>query len=890
MAEVTVKQLAEVVGVPIEKLLQQMSDAGLKHQQMDQSVSDVEKQQLLSFLKQSHGVVGSDRKITLQRKSLSTIKVAGAQGKKTVSVEVRKKRTYIQRGAQQEEPVEPIVDAPDVVAVPETPVVPESLPVEAAPIVQTEVSAQDQQIESDVDGATNKRSDAVDRGKKSKTVPKSIPKLKTDVNVKKKLAGTLPNDDAKPEDQARRKADEQARREADEKARKKTLEDAQRVAAELATRGGVEPPIDGESLESEPEEEDVLVKQAFEASFEEEEKRQKRTRKSIKHKMRVAKKLAEEHGFTQPTAPMVREVRVGETISVPDLANQMSVKAVEVIKQLMKMGVPAHVNQFIEQDTAILVIEELGHKYQLLKENTLEHALTEHLEQKDSRALLARAPVVTIMGHVDHGKTSLLDYIRRTKVASGEAGGITQHIGAYHVETEKGAITFLDTPGHAAFSAMRARGAQCTDIVVLVVAADDGMMPQTEEAIDHARSAGVPIVVAINKIDKPQGDAERVKNELATRKDLAPEEWGGETLFIPVSALTGQGVDALLDAILLQAELMELTAPPEGFAQGVVIESRLDKGRGPVVTLLVQQGQLHIGDLVLAGPHFGRVRAMSNAYGRAIETAGPSIPVEILGLAGVPDSGNEFVVLEDERRAREVAGERERRHRLHQLVRPTMVNMDNLFESIAAKQVSMINIVLKTDVRGSLEAVQAALLTLGNDEVKINIVSSGVGAITESDANLAVTTRSIVVGFNVRADASAKKICKDEGVDIRYYSIIYNVIDDMRDALSGLLQPERREKILGVADVREVFRSSKFGAAAGCLVQEGSLFRKHRIRVLRNDVVIYEGELESLRRFKDDVGEVKSGMECGVAVKGYGDVKIGDKIEAFEVSEISRSL
>jgi translation initiation factor IF-2 len=881
MAEVTVKQLAEVVGVPIEKLLQQMSDAGLKHQQMDQSVSDVEKQQLLMFLKQSHGAGGADRKITLQRKSMSTIKVAGAQGKKTVNVEVRKKRTYIQRSAQQ--PEETVEEEIAEVAVPA---------VEDAPIMQAAqaASAAQQQMQADDQSGAISADDhreGAGRHKKSKAATKSIPKLKADAGGKKKLTQAL-SEEVRPEDQAKRKAEEMARREADDKARRKTLEDAKRVAEELATRGGADAPIDEDAPE--PEEEDVLVKQAFEASFEEEEKRQKRTRKSIKHKMRVAKKLSEEHGFTQPTAPMVREVRVGETISVPDLANQMSVKAVEVIKQLMKMGVPAHVNQFIEQDTAILVIEELGHKYQLLKENTLEHALTAHLEQQDVRAVISRAPVVTIMGHVDHGKTSLLDFIRRTKVASGEAGGITQHIGAYHVETDKGAITFLDTPGHAAFTAMRARGAQCTDIVVLVVAADDGMMPQTEEAIDHARAAGVPIVVAINKIDKPQGDAERVKNELATRKELVPEEWGGETQFIPVSALTGVGVDSLLDAILLQAELMELTAPPQGFAQGVVIESRLDKGRGPVVTLLVQQGQLHVGDLVLAGPHYGRVRAMNNAYGRAVEVAGPSMPVELLGLAGVPDSGDEFVVLADERRAREVAGEREQRHRLHKLARPTMVNMDNLFESIAAKEVSMINIVLKTDVRGSLEAVQAALLDLGNEEVKVNIVGSGVGAITESDANLAVTTRAIVVGFNVRADASAKKICKDEGVDIRYYSIIYNVIDDLKDALSGLLQPERREKILGVADVRDVFRSSKFGAAAGCLVLEGSLFRKHRIRVLRNDVVIYEGELESLRRFKDDVSEVKSGMECGVAVKSYNDVQVGDKIEAFEVTEIARSL
>lgn len=879
MAEVTVKQLAEVVGVPVEKLLQQMSDAGLKHQQMDQAVTDEEKQQLLTFLKQSHGAAGSDRKITLQRKSLSTIKVAGAQGKKIVNVEVRKKRTYIQRSAQQDEVVEELpaepVDLPAVVAEvpPENP--------EVALVNKDEV-------EAPVSEQDNHESPVAEPARRSKAAPKSLPKSKVDASVAKKKIASITAEESRPEDQVKRKADEQARREADEKARRKTLEDAKRIAEELAARGG-EPPAEEES--SEPENEDVLVKQAFEASIEEEEKRQKRTRKTIKHKMRVAKKLSEEHGFTQPTAPMVREVRIGDTISVPDLANQMSLKAVAVIKQLMKMGVPAHVNQFIDQDVAILVVEELGHKYVLLKDNSLEHDFLSDLnEQQATHLVTPRAPVVTIMGHVDHGKTSLLDFIRRTKVAAGEAGGITQHIGAYHVETDKGAVTFLDTPGHAAFTAMRARGAQCTDIVILVVAADDGMMPQTEEAIDHARAAGVPIVVAINKIDKPQGDAERVKNELATRKELVPEEWGGDTQYIPVSALTGQGVDALLDAVLLQAELMELTAALDGFAQGVVIESRLDKGRGPVVTLLVQRGQLAVGQLVLAGTHFGRVRAMTNAFGRALNVAGPSIPVEILGLAGVPDSGDEFVVVADERRAKEVASEREHRQRLHKLVRPATVNMDNLFESIAAKEVSLINVVLKTDVRGSLEAVQSALQTLGNDEVKINIVGSGVGAISESEANLAATTRAIIIGFNVRADASAKRICQDEGVEIRYYSIIYDVIDEMKAALSGLLQPERREKILGLAEVRDVFRSSKFGAAAGCLVLEGGLYRKHRIRVLRNEVVVYEGELESLRRFKDDVSEVRSGMECGVAVKSYNDVRPGDKIEAYEVTEFARSL
>jgi translation initiation factor IF-2 len=569
----------------------------------------------------------------------------------------------------------------------------------------------------------------------------------------------------------------------------------------------------------------------------------------------------------------------------------MSVKAVEVVRELMKLGVMATAAQLLDRDSAILVTEEMGHKYALINEDLAEEELKELLlERVDADdAEITRAPVVTIMGHVDHGKTSLLDYIRRSKVTAGEAGGITQHIGAYHVETDKGNIAFLDTPGHAAFTAMRARGAQCTDVVILVVAADDGLMPQTEEAIDHARAAEVPIVVAVNKIDKEEADPDRVRNELSARKELVPEEWGGDIQFINVSAHTGEGVDTLLEAVLLQSEMLELKARPSGPAAGVVVEARLDKGRGVVATLLVQQGQLKIGDMLLAGQHIGRVRAMTDEAGATPDAAGPSTPVEILGLAGVPDAGDEFLVVPDERKAREVAEHRGLKQRQAKLARVQKANLESLFKGDDGK-VSNINIVLKTDVRGSLEALQAALLDLGNEEVAVNIVGSGVGGITESDANLALTTGAILVGFNVRADTTAKKLCQDEGLEIRYYGVIYDIIDDVKAALSGLLQPELREKILGVAEVRDVFRSSKFGVAAGCMVLEGSLLRNKRIRVLRDDIVVFEGELESLRRFKDDVNEVRSGMECGVAVRSYSDIRSGDKIEAYEVKQIARSL
>jgi translation initiation factor IF-2 len=594
------------------------------------------------------------------------------------------------------------------------------------------------------------------------------------------------------------------------------------------------------------------------------------------------------HGFEMPTEKITYEVEVADFIAVGALAQQMSVKASEVIKELMKLGLMATINQMIDQDTATLVVEEMGHKVKLISADALEEKLEETLSLHEG-TLEPRAPVVTVMGHVDHGKTSLLDYIRKSGVAKGEAGGITQHIGAYHVETEHGMISFLDTPGHAAFTAMRARGAKSTDIVILVVAADDGVMPQTEEAVAHARAAKVPLIVAVNKIDKEAADPDRVKNELSA-KDVIPEEWGGDTQFINVSAHTGEGIDDLLDAILLQAELLELQAPRDVPAQGIVIESRLDRGRGPVASLLVQSGTLRRGDILLAGLQYGRVRAMLDENGKPIDEAGPSIPVEILGLDGTPDAGDQFAVVENEKRARELADFRQDKSRETRLQRQQAAKLDNMFESMTAGERKILNIIVKADVRGSLEALQSALLDLGNTEVQVNIVSGGVGGIAETDVTLAMTSDAVMFGFNVRADNAAKRLVEAEGVDLRYYNVIYDLIDDVKQALTGMLAPELREEIVGVAQVRDTFKSPKFGLIAGCVVTDGTVYRSKPIRVLRDNVVIYEGELESLRRFKDDASEVRSGTECGIGVKNYTDVRVGDLIEVYEVKEVARSL
>jgi len=873
MAQVTVAQLAETVGASVDRLLTQMKDAGLPHASADESVSEEDKQTLLAHLKQSHGESASaPKKITLKRKSVSTLRAGGA-GKRTINVEVRKKRTYVKREDLEDTETDAEVDVEGAAE--------NDAPGAVDAVVSTSAqTAADEMTPVDVEG----------------DVDESDPEL-----LRQRAA-------------ARRKSEEQARKLELDAAVKARAEEAARQAQEAAAQPGAkEADRKPKRLHAAPTKENTL------SAREELRKRPGKGRlersgvpgsrgKQRGHNLSLTdleaaeagiarrrggrkRRLHDEvnqHGFAQPTEKIIYDVNVPENITVGDLAQQMAVKAGEVIKELMSLGVMATINQVLDQDTATLVVEELGHRVVLKSAEEVEEKLEETLASQGGTPE-PRAPVVTVMGHVDHGKTSLLDYIRKSRVASGEAGGITQHIGAYHVETDKGMITFLDTPGHAAFTAMRARGAKSTDIVVLVVAADDGVMPQTEEAVQHARAAGVPIVVAVNKIDKEAADPERVKTELAG-KDVIPEGWGGDTQFIPVSAHTGQGIDELLDALLLQAELLELTAPGDVPASGIVIESRLDKGRGAVASLLIQQGTLRQGDIVLAGLQYGRVRAMLDENGNQIKEAGPSIPVEVLGLDGTPDAGDPVVALESEKKAREVADFRQEKMRSSKLARQQAAKLDNMFETMTAGSVETLNLIIKADVRGSFEALQGALADLGNEEVKVNIVSGGVGGISETDISLAVTSSAIIIGFNARADTKARALAENEGVEIRYYNVIYDLIDDVRAALSGMLSPEMREEIVGIAEVRDVFRSPKFGLIAGCMVIEGTVFRSKPIRVLRDNVVIYEGELESLRRFKDDANEVRNGTECGIGVKNYNDVKVGDLIEVFEVNEIARSL
>ncbi len=863
MAEVTVSELAEVVGTPADRLLQQMQEAGLAHRVQEELVSDEDKQTLLSFLKSSHGEsANAPKKITLKRKTVSTLKARSSRGRKTVNVEVRKKRTYVKRAPTAEQAdIEPGAVASEEQAPTAEPVF-ESADKPAAK--KADFDAEELRLAA----ATKRRQREEEERLHREDAQRKKLAAEQELRRQAKQAATAP-----PAAPAPATAEPKHKRHAhgkdagavdDDRPRKKTaLRKKDKLSGKSFTRV-----VD--LLDDDPEERRGSLQ------------RQQIARQSIARHHAAQNK----HGFAKPTAQIVHEVAIGETVSVSELAQRMSVKVGAVIKTLMNLGVMASINQSIDQDTAVLVVEEMGHKVKLQRADAVEDELEQSLRREGT--LEARAPVVTVMGHVDHGKTSLLDYIRKAKVASGEAGGITQHIGAYHVETGRGMISFLDTPGHAAFTAMRARGAKSTDIVILVVAAEDGVMPQTEEAILHARAAEVPIVVAINKMDKEGADPDRVKNELAA-KEVIPEDWGGDVQFIPVSAHTGDGVDALLDALLLQAELLELQAPRDVPARGIVIESRLDKGRGPVASVLVQAGVLKAGDILLAGVHTGRVRAITDENGKKIKSAGPSIPVEILGLDGTPEAGDEFAVTESEKQAREIALLRQEKLRQQKSTSLATVNLENPFENMGAAEKQVLQVVLKADVRGSLEAIQSALQDLGNDEVQVKVVSGGVGAITETDATLAVTTKAVMFGFNVRADTAARKIVEDESLDLRYYSVIYNLIDDVKAALSGMLAPELREEIIGVADVREVFRSPKFGQVAGCMVVEGTVYRNKPIRVLRDNVVIFEGELESLRRFKDDVNEVRNGMECGIGVKNY-DVREGDKIEVFVVKEIARSL
>jgi translation initiation factor IF-2 len=917
MAQVTVHQLAEVVGASAERLLTQMKEAGLPHSDAEEVVSDEDKKTLLAYLKRSHGEsTSAPKRITLKRKTSSTLRTSGSQGRKTVNVEVRKKRTYVKRdpadieaeaAAQAAEEEVAVVDAVDAIDAVETaPEVTDEPVVEEAPVVEAEAPEPVEEpapvpVKASVDEFVEEEPEP------EEDLANMDPEILRQRAMARRKLKEAEEIKSRQEAVAARKAEEErAKAEAvaaakaaatttttkakpgaaDKASKPKRLHDAPSTTAADAQRRKAGP---GRGRLDRSPGLGRGKKRGHNLSLSDLDAAEGgAARRRGRKKMQRSHEEHGKHGFEMPTEQKIHEVELGELTSVADLAQKMSIKSGQVIKELMKLGVMATINQMIEQDTATLVVEEMGHKVKFVSSDALEVELEESLAQHGGTQE-PRAPVVTVMGHVDHGKTSLLDYIRKSKVASGEAGGITQHIGAYHVNTDKGMISFLDTPGHAAFTAMRARGAKSTDIVILVVAADDGVMPQTEEAVNHARAAGVPLIVAVNKMDKEGADPERVKNELSA-KQVIPEDWGGDTQFINVSALTGDGVDDLLDAVLLQAELLELTAARDVPAQGIVIESRLDKGRGSVASVLIQSGTLRKGDIVLAGLQYGRVRAMLDENGKPIDEAGPSIPVEILGLDGTPDAGDLFATVESEKAAREVADFRQEKTRASKMQRQQASKLDNMFASMSAGQRKSLNVVVKADVRGSLEAIQAALLELGNDEVQVNIVSGGVGGISETDVTLAVTAEAVMFGFNVRADNSARRMVEDEGVDLRYYNVIYDLIDDVRDALSGMLAPELREEIVGIAEVRDVFTSPKFGLIAGCMVIEGTVYRSKPIRVLRDNVVIYEGELESLRRFKDDANEVRNGTECGIGVKNYTDVKAGDSIEVFEVKEIARSL
>lgn len=847
MPEVTVSQFASVVGIPVERLQEQIVESGLPEKSEDEMITDEEKNHLLSHLRGKHGKGTSEtKKITLKRKTSSEIKVPlSVQGRsktqsKTVNVEFRKKRTYIKRSAIDElkkpeveeeistekgEFVEEVVDKAQVV---------ESANIDEITITETANKQVDEDsVTPEVDQLEIEQAQEEPRVDIESTIPAQV------VVEEPVLAGPVVEDKPK----------------AGKKGKDKNKD--------KSTRYG---------------------RQELHVASEKSGRRKKKSR----HRPKIIPTIETQHGFEKPTEPVIKEVEIPENISVSDLAQKMSVKASEVIKLMMGLGSMATINQMLDQDTATLVVEEMGHKVKLINESALEDELVYAV--KDSGEQVIRAPVVTIMGHVDHGKTSLLDYIRKTKVTDGEAGGITQHIGAYVVETDKGKIAFLDTPGHAAFTAMRARGASVTDIVIVVVAADDGVMPQTVEAVKHAQAANVPIIVAVNKIDKAGADPDRVKQELS-KIEVIPEDWGGDTQFVNVSAQTGEGIDDLLESISLQAELLELKASETGPAIGTVIEARLDKGRGPVATILVQRGALNKGDIILSGREFGRVRAMVDSNGNEIlSSVGPSTPVEILGLSGIPHAGDEMMVVPDEKKAREIAELRQNKNRESKLAKQQAVKLQNAMEQMSEGDVPTLNILIKADVQGSSEAIVEALSRLSTEEVKVTVVSSGVGGITETDMNLAITSKAVVIGFNVRADASARKLADEEEIELRYYSIIYDLIDDVKAAMSGMLEPELREQIIGIAEVKDVFRSPKFGDIAGCIVSTGVVKKSCPIRVLRDNVVVYEGELESLRRFKDDVNEVKSGTECGIGVKNYDNVQPGDQIEVFERVKIARKI
>lgn len=885
MSDILLTQLAKDLNKSTDSLIKQFAGAGIKKTESDK-VTLKEKQTLTTFLQNQHG--GEiKKKMTMQRKTTSTLKVKGQAN--AVNVEVRKKRTYVKR-TDTEIKAEQAAD----LAVKQAEDAKVQAELAAKKAAAEKVQAEKLAVKQLADEKAKKAAAANKAKQQAEQVEKSPEQIKAD----KEATTILKAADKAAVEKAEKEAAAQG-----EEAKKLAEENSARWAKEEVERKKASEGVDYHVTSSK---EAQAAEDASDTKAEGPKRRKKkkavaaaplvapprgrnakRGGKRGGKKSRVATPSALQQAFEKPVAKVERDIKIGETITVAELANKMAVKAVEVIKVMMKMGAMATINQVIDQDTATLVAEEMGHKVILTKENELEEAVM--AEAKAGGEKTSRAPVVTIMGHVDHGKTSLLDYIRKAKVADGEAGGITQHIGAYHVDTDKGMITFLDTPGHAAFTSMRQRGAKATDIVILVVAADDGVMPQTIEAIQHAKASGVPLMVAVNKIDKEGADLDRVKTELS-QHDVISEEWGGENIFCHVSAKFGDGIDDLLDSVLLQAEMLDLEAVSIGAASGVVVESRLDKGRGPVATVLIQQGELKQGDIVLCGLEYGRVRAMRDENGKPIDKAGPSIPVEILGLSGVPAAGDEATVVRDEKKAREVALYRQGKFRDIKLARQQKAKLDNMFTNMEAGEVSELNVVLKADVQGSLEAISDSLNKLSTDEVKVNIIARGVGGITETDASLASASGAIVIGFNVRADAPARKLIDNEAVDLHYYSIIYDLIDEVRRAMGGLLAPEFRQEITGIADVREVFKSPKIGLIAGCMVTEGKIKRNNPIRVLRDNVVVYEGVLESLRRFKDDAETVRNGVECGIGVKNYNDVRVGDQIEVFEIIEVKRTL
>ena len=927
MAADNVEKFAAELKLPVETLIEQLQAAGVAKSSPADALTEADKEQLLNSLRKAHGAAEPTRKkITLTKRQTTEIKQADGSGKsRTIQVEVRKKRVFVKR------------DASDAVEVPAQEVAPVAV-ISEEEIAQREAEARRQsELLARQEAELREKQDRLEREREREA--QALREAEDAARLALEAAAAQPvaqDEQAAQAEQAANDAQERARRAAEDAARsveaRRAVEDEVAAINRLmnaARTGKLAATARAPEKAPEPQPASTTLhkptaKKPGEKGPEEEKPKEKKSEKQLKSSQLsstwqddAAKKRAiktrgdtsggtagwrsspksrsrhsasqETSAFVAPSEPQTREVHVPETITVADLAHKMAVKGAEVVKMLMQMGQMVTINQVLDQETAMIVVEEMGHKAVAAKLDDPEAFLEDTEAEKLAQATaVTRPPVVTIMGHVDHGKTSLLDYIRRTKVAAGEAGGITQHIGAYHVATPRGVITFLDTPGHEAFTAMRARGANATDIVILVVAADDGVMPQTKEAIAHAKAAGVPIVVAINKIDKPEANPDRVKTELVA-EEVVPEEYGGESPFIAVSAKTGQGIDELLENVLLQAEVLELKAPVEAFAKGLIVEARIDKGRGPVATVLVQSGTLRKGDVILAGAAFGRVRAMLDENGRAVDQAGPSIPVEILGMTEVPQAGDEMMVLGGERKAREIALFRQGKFRDVRLAKQQAAKLENIFDNMGegAKTLSLI---IKSDVQGSQEALSAAMQKLSTDEVKVNIVHAAVGAITESDVNLAIASKAVVIGFNVRADQQAKRLAEGNGVDLRYYTIIYDAVDEVKNAMQGMLAPERREQVIGMVEIRQVFHVSRLGNIAGCMVLEGVIRRGAQVRLLRNNVVVWTGELDSLKRFKDDVKEVKEGFECGLTLRNYDDIQEGDQLEVFEIQEIARTL